>query len=79
MKIVKMHEAKTHLSRLVQQLRAGAETEIVIAVGGEPAARLLPYVSRGIRTLGMDEGLVSMTGDFDAADATIARLFRGKR
>jgi prevent-host-death family protein len=78
-KIVKMREAKTHLSRLVRQLRSGAETEIVISVGGEPAARLLPYGSRVRRALGIDNGLISIARDFDAADATIAKLFHGKR
>jgi len=79
MKTVKMHEAKTHLSKLVQQLRTGAEKEIVIAIGGKPAARLLPYAGRGSRTLGIDEGLVSMAADFDSTDASIERLFRGAR
>jgi prevent-host-death family protein len=79
MKTVNMHEAKTHLSRLVQQLRSGAESEIVIAVSGEPAARLVPYAGRGQRTLGIDEGLVTLAPDFDEVDATIVKLFKGKR
>jgi antitoxin (DNA-binding transcriptional repressor) of toxin-antitoxin stability system len=72
-----MNEAKMHLSRLIQQLRSGAEAEIVIGVADEPVARLVPYESHGIRTLGIDKGLVSMARDFDASDATIAKLLRG--
>ena len=79
MKTVNMHEAKTHLSRLVQLIRSGGESEIIIAVDGEPAARLVPYAGRGPRKLGIDEGLVAFSPDFDDVDATIAKLFREKR
>ncbi|HEX6633276.1 MAG TPA: type II toxin-antitoxin system prevent-host-death family antitoxin [Usitatibacter sp.] len=40
MKTVNIHEAKTHLSRLVERVQAGEE--IVIAKAGRPAARLVP-------------------------------------
>jgi antitoxin (DNA-binding transcriptional repressor) of toxin-antitoxin stability system len=33
-KIINMHEAQTHLSRLVQELRDGQEREVIIAVSG---------------------------------------------
>ncbi|MEW5983169.1 MAG: type II toxin-antitoxin system prevent-host-death family antitoxin [Acidobacteriota bacterium] len=36
-----MHAAKTHLSRLVDQVAGGAE--VVIAKAGKPVARLVPY------------------------------------
>lgn len=78
MKTVNMHDAKTHLSRLVRQIRNGAESEIVIAVDGEPAARLVPYAGPTHRRLGMDEGLVTISKDFDASDAKIAALFKGR-
>ncbi|MGE3246706.1 MAG: type II toxin-antitoxin system Phd/YefM family antitoxin [Beijerinckiaceae bacterium] len=42
MSTVNMHEAKTHLSRLVEQIETGAEPEIVIARNGRPVARLVP-------------------------------------
>ncbi len=79
MKLVKMLEAKTHLSRIVKQIRSGAEREIVIAVGDQPAARIVPLGASAKRPLGMDEGLVSLAPDFDSADATIARLFTARR
>lgn len=72
-----MHEAKTHLSRLVRQISDGSEQEIVIAVDGRPAARLLPYAGRGRRNLGIDEGLITISEDFDAVDRTVAALFEG--
>ena len=36
-----IHEAKTHLSRLVE--RAAAGEEIIIAKAGKPMAKLVPY------------------------------------
>lgn len=47
--IVDLHEAETHLSRLVDQVNAGSD--VVIARAGEPVARLVPveghaYVAR---------------------------------
>ncbi len=45
MKAVNIHEAKTHLSRLVERVQAGEE--IVIAQAGRPAARLVPI--EGVR------------------------------
>lgn len=42
MKTVSTHEAKTHLSRLLAEIEAGDEEEIVICRGSMPAARLVP-------------------------------------
>jgi antitoxin (DNA-binding transcriptional repressor) of toxin-antitoxin stability system len=39
---VNMLEAKTHLSRHFEAIESGAESEIVIARDGKPAARLVP-------------------------------------
>ena len=41
---VNVHEAKTHLSRLLARVEAGEE--IVIAKAGKPIARLIPYEKR---------------------------------
>ena len=40
MKSVNIHEAKTHLSRLIERVEAGEE--FIIAKAGRPAARLVP-------------------------------------
>ena len=45
MKPINIHEAKTHLSRLVERVQAGEE--IVIAKAGRPAARLVPIEGAG--------------------------------
>jgi prevent-host-death family protein len=61
---VGVHEAKTHLSRLLRRVSAGEE--IVIARGGEPIARLVPVAPRRQRLLGQDKGRFEVPDDFDA-------------
>jgi prevent-host-death family protein len=64
MATVNVHEAKTHLSRLLERVEAGEE--IVIARAGRPVARLVPLepVERR-RPLGMYRGRIAMSADFD--------------
>jgi prevent-host-death family protein len=62
-KIVNMHEAKTNLSRLVEEAEAGEE--IVLARAGKPVVKLVPIAS-GRRKLGEWKGKVVMSEDFDA-------------
>ena len=61
-----MHEAKTHLSRLVDEAAAGEE--IVIAKSGRPVARLVPIdpVLRPRRVFGQMKGKIWIADDFDA-------------
>jgi prevent-host-death family protein len=62
--IVGVHEAKTHLSRLLERVASGEE--IAIARRGEVVARLVPIGSRSTRRLGIDEGRFTVPDDFDA-------------
>jgi prevent-host-death family protein len=74
--IVNIHDAKTHLSRLVARVEAGEE--IVLARGGRPVARLVPVSARTQpRKLGLLHGRVWIAPDFDAPDvnAEITRDF----
>ena len=65
MKVVNIHEAKTHLSRLLADVAAGEE--IVIARAGKPIARIVPVAGkRPERVLGIDKGRVVIGDDFDA-------------
>lgn len=65
MKIVNVHEAKTHLSRLIEEALAGEE--IVIARGNQPLVRLVLVESaRPERTLGWAKGQIRIADDFDA-------------
>ena len=62
--VVNVHEAKTHLSRLLDRVTAG--DEVVIAKAGTPVARLIPFQAGRGRVLGGDEGRVEIVDDFDA-------------
>ena len=63
-KPVNIHEAKTHLSRLVERVEAGEE--ITLARAGRPVARLVPYrARREPRRPGLWKGRVIIGPDFD--------------
>lgn len=71
---VNLHEAKTHLSRLVD--RAARGEEIVIARGGRPVARLVALKpEREPRKLGGYRGQVHLADDFDELPDDIAIAF----
>ena len=60
-----VHEAKTHLSRLLERVAAGEE--VVIAKAGIPVARLVPVaLLQDERVLGTETGRVFVSDDFDA-------------
>lgn len=60
-----VHEAKTHLSRLLESVAAGEE--VLIAKAGVPVARLVPVVLPAEqRPLGTERGRVIIAADFDA-------------
>lgn len=61
-----IHEAKTHLSKLIQKALAGEE--VIIANAGKPVVKLVPVEQpeKKIRQFGGWEGQVWMADDFDA-------------
>ena len=61
---VNVHEAKTHLSRLL--LRVAGGEEIIIARAGKPVAKLVPVEPKPQRLIGQDDGLFDIPDDFDA-------------
>ena len=78
MQAVNIHQAKTHLSRLIEQAARGHET--IIARAGRPVARLVPLgdVPRPKR-FGLLKGKVRIGADFDGPlpDEVLA-LFEGR-
>ena len=63
-KAINVHEAKTHLSRLLERVEAGEE--ITLARAGRPVARLVPYRARlEPRKPGIWKGRVVIGPDFD--------------
>lgn len=74
---VNIHDAKTHLSRLVE--RAAAGEEIIIARAGRPLARLVKLEpERAPRRLGLYAGQpYRIAEDFDELPADILHAFEG--
>jgi len=65
MSTVNIHEAKTHLSRLIERVSEGEE--IVIAKSGKPVARLVPYERPRVpRQPGSMRDKLQVADDFDA-------------
>ena len=79
MHTVNIHEAKTHLSRLVEEAARGEA--FIIAKAGKPLVKVVPLAAAEIgtqRRLGFMKGEIRVPDDFDrmGADA-IERLFQG--
>jgi prevent-host-death family protein len=78
---VNIHEAKTHLSRLVD--RAAKGEPFVIAKAGKPLVKVTALdapLGRQVRRLGFMTGQVAVPEDFDRmGGAEIEELFRGDR
>ncbi|MEP9370901.1 type II toxin-antitoxin system prevent-host-death family antitoxin [Mesorhizobium sp. KR1-2] len=79
---VNMLEAKSSLSRLVEAVESGAESEIIIARNGKPAAKLVPLEGakekKGVR-LGLLAGKYPPMSleDLNSTNDEIAALFYG--
>ena len=74
MRQVNVHEAKTELSRLLEEVEAGER--VVIARAGEPVAVLVPYLAAiRRRRLGLFAGQATLRSDFDELPDDIAEAF----
>jgi antitoxin (DNA-binding transcriptional repressor) of toxin-antitoxin stability system len=63
--IVTVHEAKTHLSRLIQRVLKGES--VIIAKGKKPVVQLKVIGNfRAVRRTGDLKGLIEMADDFNA-------------
>jgi prevent-host-death family protein len=63
---INIHQAKTHLSRLVEDVASGGE--VLIAKGGRPMARLVPLRRVDTpRRAGLLKGKLRIADDFDRA------------
>jgi prevent-host-death family protein len=76
---VNMHDAKSRLSSLVEQLEVGQENEVIIARNGTPVARLVPFSAP--RRIGAARQLLAglkvpaSVESFNAGDDAIATDF----
>ena len=80
MRKVNIHEAKTHLSRLVELAAKGEP--FVIAKAGRPLVKVVPLdtpPSGAVQRLGFMSGQIAVPDDFDRMEgAEIEGLFGGK-
>jgi prevent-host-death family protein len=76
-KSINVQQAKTHLSRLLEEAVAGED--IVIAKAGRPYVRLVPCQSDRVpRVLGGWQGRVRIAADFDETSDALIASFEGK-
>jgi prevent-host-death family protein len=76
--VINIHEAKTHLSRIVEEVAAGRE--VIIAKAGRRVAKLVPLEPVGKpKKLGGLKGRVRVPDDFNAPlDARVLAAFEGR-
>lgn len=80
MQTINIHEAKTHLSRLVEEASKG--NAFIIAKGGKPMVKVLPLSDSELEKtekIGFMSGEITVPDDFDSIESeTIIGLFEGK-
>ena len=81
MNIVNIHEAKTHLSKLVEQAAQGES--FIIAKAGKPMVKVIALnapTGKKIRRRGFLAGQIKVPGNFDTMfQQEIEDLFYGKK
>lgn len=76
MHLENIHQAKSHLSRLIAEALAGED--IIICKAGKPLVRIIPYKEKiGERIPGTLKGKITMNEDFDALSPEILAQFEG--
>ncbi len=76
MRNANIHEAKTHLSQLIESVLAGED--VIISRAGRPLVRLVPYEGASKpRRAGDWKGQIEMADDFDEESPEINALFWG--
>ena len=76
--VINIHEAKTHLSKIVDDVAAGAE--VIIAKAGKPMARLSPISAPARpKKLGLLKGRIKVPDDFnEPLDDAVIVDFEGR-
>jgi len=77
MKTVNVHDAKTHLSKILSEVEDGEE--YILARAGKAIARLSPIRHPSVEPIpGKWRGKVTIGADFDAGDEGIDAMFEGR-
>jgi len=79
METINIHEAKTHLSRLVEKAAKGKP--FIIAKAGKPMVKVVPLIEeKPKKRLGFMKGQISVPDDFDTMmSAEIEEMFYGEK
>jgi prevent-host-death family protein len=72
---VNIHEAKTHLSRLLERVAAGER--VIISKAGQPIAELVPHQRASVVIGGMRDEIRYDDADFDDLDPDVQAMFYG--
>lgn len=79
MQTINLFEAKTHFSKLIDQIASGKENEFVISRNGKPVARVVPIAkAETSRRIGIAKGEFTIPEDIDQSNEEIARWFNGE-
>ena len=80
MKVVNIHEAKTHLSKLVEEAAKGEP--FIIAKAGKPTVKVVPLdapTGKKIKRMGFMKGVISVPDNFDRLfEKEIEEMFHGE-
>lgn len=74
MQFINIHEAKTHLSHYLEQLHVSHEP-IIICKNGKPVAQITKYHPPTSRTLGLWQGQIQISDDFDELPIELKGFF----
>jgi len=78
MHTVSLFDAKTHLSRIVEDLLSGKEDSVVISRRGKPVALVTPAKERETsRRIGLAKGRFEVPDNIDSMNPAIAAIFAG--
>ena len=70
---INVHEAKTHLSKLLERVALGEE--VIIAKAGKPVAKLVAVQQPKTRIFGSAKGEFVVPDDFNEPDPELEKLF----
>jgi len=76
MQAVSLFDAKTHLSRIVQDISTGVEDSFVVSRHGKPIAKIIPFCTVDIaKRIGVARGCFQVPDDIDVLNPEVENLF----
>ena len=79
MHTVSLFDAKTHLSRIVQDLLSGNDDSVVVSRHGKPVVKIIPFREVGAeKRIGAARGRFNVPDNIDALNPAVEKLFSVK-